>query len=183
MSGPEPAAVGAHDGPTVDVVNRSQVPDIDVERWARVAVETLEVERITNGHLDLTFIDPSDMAELNRVHMGHDGPTDVLSFPLDGDGGDADVFSMTDGDADDLPPVLLGDVVICPQVAIEQAPEHGGDPDTELTLLVVHGVLHLLGHDHAQSAEEAVMVERETGHLERYGLTHPGPVRPEPDRS
>lgn len=192
MSGLQPTAPGADDGPTVDADNRSQVPDVDVERWARVAVETLVAERITNGHLDLTFVDVAEMAELNRAHMGHDGPTDVLSFPLDGDDNHSDGRSTADrdtsgdhdvgSDAAGGPPVLLGDVVICPQVAMEQAPEHCGDLDTEIALLVVHGVLHILGHDHAESDDEAAMVERESEHLNRYGLTHPGPVRSEPNR-
>ena len=186
MSSPDETTVGVDGGPTVDVANRSEVPDVDVERWARVAVETLVVEQVDGGRLDLTFIDADEMAELNRIHMGHDGPTDVLSFPLDVDdgGADGDGFPMgLDGDDGDVPPVLLGDVVICPRVAIDQAPEHCGDPDTELTLLVVHGVLHIFGHDHAEPVEEAVMVERESVHLQRYGLTHPGPVRAESDRS
>lgn len=174
MSGEQPVAVGADGGPTVDVANRSQVSDLDLARWARVAVETLVAERIINGQLDLTFIDPAEMAELNRVHMGHEGPTDVLSFPLDADEGGATMIAR-DGDDGGGPPVLLGDVVICPQVAMEQAPEHCGDPDTELTLLVVHGVLHVLGHDHADTGEETAMIERESVHLHRYGLTHPGP--------
>lgn len=171
MSEAEPATVGSDGGPTVTADNRSGVGDLDVERWARVAADTLAAESIAGGHLDLTFIDVDEMAELNRTHMGHAGPTDVLSFPLDG--GD-------DAESDpDSPPVLLGDVVICPQVAVEQAPEHCGDPDTEFTLLVVHGVLHVLGHDHAEPDEESVMIGRETEHLGRYGMSHPGPVRPE----
>ncbi len=161
------------DGPTVDAENRSGLADVDVDRWARVAIATLRAEQISRGHLDLTFVDPDEMAELNRTHMGHDGPTDVLSFPLDDDLGGIDVGGGS------TPPVLLGDVVICPQVAIGQAADHCGDPDTELTLLVVHGVLHILGHDHAEPHEEAVMVAREAEHLQRYEMTHPGPVGPE----
>lgn len=188
MSGLQEATVGAEDGPTVAATNRSHVPDIDIEHWARVAVETLVAEHVTGGHLDLTFIDPVEMAELNHTYMGQDGPTDVLSFPLDGDAGPgvdrapvSPDLGGAGGGSTGSPPVLLGDVLICPQVATEQAPEHGGDPGTEFTLLVVHGVLHILGHDHAEPREEAVMVDREVVHLRRHGLTHPGPVRAEPD--
>ena len=59
------------------------------------------------------------------------------------------------------PPVLLGDVVLCPAIAAIAAPDHGGSLDDELALLVVHGVLHVLGHDHAEPDETAAMVERE----------------------
>lgn len=176
MSSGEPVTVGLGDGPTVEAANRSGDTGLELERWARIAVETLVEEAITSGHLDLTFVDPDEMAELNRAHMGHDGPTDVLSFPLDG-GSDLEPRSAEVGD--DLPPVLLGDVVICPQVAVAQAPDHCGDPQTEFTLLVVHGVLHVLGHDHAEPDEELAMVGRETQHLRRYGMIHPGPVRSE----
>ena len=164
-------------GPTVAVTDRSGQPDLDISRWTVVAEQTLRAENVVTGHLDLTFVAPVEMAELNREHMGHEGPTDVLSFPLD-DGFDGDDH----GNGPASPPVLLGDVVICPQVAQEQAPEHSGDIDTELTLLVVHGVLHILGHDHADPDEEAAMIAREAVHLGRHGMSHPGPARPEPPR-
>jgi probable rRNA maturation factor len=99
-------------------------------------------------------VDEAAMAELNQEHMGHEGPTDVLSFPIDGPA------AGPDG--------LLGDVVVCPSVARRQAPEHAGTYEDELALLVVHGVLHVLGHDHAEDDEAAVMREREAAHLQRF---------------
>lgn len=165
----------SNDGPTVNASNQSQGSEIDLDRWARVATETLEAEHVGRGHLDLLFVDPDEMAELNRRHMGHEGPTDVLSFPLDGEDIDID---GTESDENAMP-VLLGDVVICAQVAEEQAAGHCGDVQSELTLLVVHGVLHVLGHDHAGRDDSAAMVERETAHLARYRIAHPGPFSPE----
>jgi probable rRNA maturation factor len=95
------------------------------------------------------------MAELNTEHMGKDGATDVLSFPMD-----------------DVPmpgvPTLLGDIVICPAVAADQFSRHAGTFDDELALLLVHGVLHVLGHDHAEPDETAAMRGRELALLERY---------------
>ena len=193
-------SAGSGNGPTVEATNRSGVSDIDTDRWARVAVETLMVEEVARGHLDLTFVDQAEMTELNETHMGHPGPTDVLSFPIDGESGAEGMAEVSPGDITDdgedvtddgdpadptgniSLPLLLGDVVICPQVAFEQAPDHCGDSDTELTLLVVHGVLHVLGHDHREPGEEMAMVGRETEHLRRYGLIHPGPVGPESPR-
>ncbi len=81
--------------------------------------------------------------------MGKDGPTDVLSFPLD------------DGDPVPGVPALLGDVVICPDVALAQYAEHAGTFDDEIALLVVHGILHVLGHDHAEPDEAEIMRARE----------------------
>ena len=72
-------------------------------------------------------------------------------------------------------PVLLGDVVVCPAVAAEQAPSHAGTLDDELALLVVHGVLHVIGHDHADADEASLMRARELEHLQRHHWHGPVP--------
>ncbi len=158
---------------------------VDLVRWQEVARSTLELELEgdddADGRLDLIFVDPDTMAELNREHMGADHATDVLAFPLDGaiDDGEMDlVFPDTpDGDGPaGAPGRHLGDVVVCPQVARAQAGDHCGHEEAELTLLVVHGVLHVLGHDHAEDAERLVMQSRERLHLDRYGFRHPVPA-------
>jgi probable rRNA maturation factor len=130
---------------------------VDVDRWQQLAAAVIRDEG-ARGELTLTFIDRDEMHALNREHMGVDGPTDVLSFPLDA----ADVAVPVGV------PVLLGDVVVSPVVAAEQAPQHAGTLDDELALLVVHGVLHVLGHDHATTAETAAMHARERELLERH---------------
>jgi len=129
---------------------QSDVP-IDADHWAALARSVLAAEG-RSGELTLTFVDRAEIAELNLEHMGVDGPTDVLSFPLDADPSDAPAPGV---------PVLLGDVVICPAVAAEAAPEHAGTLDDELALLVVHGILHVVGHDHAEPDETARMRSRE----------------------
>ncbi len=120
---------------------------IDLERWRRLALDVLTTECAV-GELTLTFIDAADIAELNAEHMGKTGPTDVLSFPMD----DEPVEGV---------PTLLGDVVLSPAVARGQFAEHAGTIDDEIALLVVHGILHVLGHDHAEPAEAAEMRARE----------------------
>ena len=162
MSGLCRLEVEAHDETTDE--------GVDLARWQEVARSTLELELEGDddaaGRLDLIFVDPDTMAELNREHMGADYATDVLAFPLDGaDDGD-DELVIPEGL--DTPPRHLGDVVVCPQVARAQAPEHCGHPEAELTLLVVHGVLHVLGHDHAEPEEAAAMRAAEAAHLERF---------------
>jgi probable rRNA maturation factor len=139
----------------VTVVGRDDQGDapVDVERWAALATAVLDDED-AEGELNLLFVDEAAMAELNQQHLGHEGPTDVLSFPIDG--------------PDAGPDGLLGDVVVCPAVARRQAPEHAGTYEDELALLVVHGVLHVLGHDHAEDDEAAVMRAREVAHLQRF---------------
>lgn len=104
-------------------------------------------------HLAIAFVGEAEIHELNRDHRDRDKPTDVLSFPIDG------LDAAGSGDPDG--PGLVGDVVVCPSVAMAAAPSHAGRPDDEIALLVVHGALHLLGHDHAEADERAVMRGRE----------------------
>lgn len=141
--------------------------DIDIARWQALATAALRTEQ-AGGELTLTFIDRDEIAELNAEHMGKDGPTDVLSFPLDDE-------PMPGIDV----PVLLGDVVISPAVAAEQFASHAGTLDDELALLVVHGVLHILGHDHAEPDERALMRERELAllTLHHWGTDAPAGFR------
>jgi len=94
----------------------------------------------------LLLVDADTIAVLNEEHMGHDGPTDVLAFPID-----------EPGESVQGPPAILGDVVLCPAVAADQAPVNGHTTDQELAMLTVHGILHLLGWDHRDEQEETVM--------------------------
>jgi probable rRNA maturation factor len=152
-------------GVTVVVSDEQHDVSVDADRWARLATAVLEHEG-RDGELTLTFVDRDEMAMLNAEHMGESGPTDVLSFPLD----------SLDGDPSRLPgPVLLGDVVVCPAVADEAAPTHAGTLDDELALLVVHGILHVLGHDHAEPDETRLMRERERELLVTHHWRGPAP--------
>ena len=137
---------------------------LDAARWCRLAGDVIESEG-ARGELTLTFVDRDEITALNREHMGADGPTDVLSFPLD----------AADGAPTSDVPVLLGDVVVCPAVAAEQARRHAGSLDDELALLVVHGVLHVLGHDHADAEQAARMQARELDLLQRHHWDGPPP--------
>jgi probable rRNA maturation factor len=153
----------------VTVVPADEQADVvvDAGRWARLAAAVLTAEGRT-GELTLSFVDTDEIAALNAEHMGSAGATDVLSFPLDDVAGDA----LPDG----FGPVLLGDVVICPAVAAENAPTHAGTLDDELALLVVHGVLHIVGHDHAEPDETARMRAAELTHLIDHHWNGPAPA-------
>ncbi len=120
---------------------------VDTERLMRLAVFVLDDRRVPEAmEVSLLFVDVDAIAQLNAHHMHAHGPTDVLAFPIDLPG------ETTAGE-----PTILGDVVVCPQVAAEQAARHAVTADAEMELLVVHGLLHLLGHDHADPAERAEM--------------------------
>ncbi len=108
----------------------------------------------------LTLVGADAIAVLKSEHLGGDGPTDVLSFPLDGTG------PVADGE-----PWLVGDVVLCPSVAAAQAPTHAGTIEDELALLVVHGGLHLCGWDHDGADQQAAMWARERELLAGLGRT------------
>lgn len=158
---------------------------VDVERWQRLATAVLAAEGVRGlAELAVLFIAEHEMAELNEDYMGKSGPTDVLSFPIDA--AEAEVVlhnqppsrgpDRSPPDPADMP-LLLGDVVICPAVAAAQAPTHAGTLDDELALLVVHGVLHVLGHDHATADDAEAMRARERQLLEAHHWQGPAPAR------
>lgn len=164
--------------PRVIVANEQSVVDVDTQRWELLAAAVLVDERV-GGELTLTFVDADEIAALNAEHMGQSGPTDVLSFPLDTPDSAAAAAAMSgdvSGSAGGGVPTLLGDVVVCPEVARDAAASHAGTLDDELALLVVHGVLHVLGHDHAHDDDTARMRVRELELLERHHWGGPAPA-------
>jgi probable rRNA maturation factor len=135
----------------VTVVDDQDACAIDAARWAALARAVLTDEGVTGpAELALRFVGEGEISLLNETYLGHLGPTDVLSFPIEDD-------PRAAGPA----PVLVGDVVICPEVARRNAPGHAGTFDDEIALLVVHGVLHCLGMDHEVDAEAEAMEARE----------------------
>ena len=163
-------------------VDEQSAIDVDVERWVRLAEQVLDARKVpAGGELTLLFVDEPTMADLNERHMGASGPTDVLAFPIDDAGLEIGRWPDNGTTGPDRPgmgpddvPVLLGDVVVCPTVAARQAPEHagsphhGGDVTDEIALLVVHGILHILGMDHADEGETAEMQAIERDLLARF---------------
>lgn len=137
-----------------DVQTQRQV---DVARWERFARRLLEHEGIrSNAELGIAFVEEAEIAEMNERYLGRHGPTDVLAFPIDGPDRSASGADVLSG-----PPAVLGDVVICAEVAWRNAPAHAGSFDEEVALLIVHGILHLLGMDHDDDADAAAMERRE----------------------
>jgi probable rRNA maturation factor len=148
---------------------------VDVLRFVRLAQLVLTAERApTDAELSVIFVDEKAITDLNERFLDTTGPTDVLAFPLDDDvtpgGRQPDEGGRGPGsppEPTDLPTVL-GDVVVCPGVAQRQAPEHGRSLEEELSLLVVHGVLHLLDYDHAEPEEAERMRRRERELLAKF---------------
>ncbi len=148
---------------------------VELARWVDLATHVLVDSGVRGeAELSLLFVDEEVMAGMNERFMGVHGSTDVLSFPLDDpiDSGRWPDSGSTGPDREppDITelPMLLGDVVVCPSVAARQAPDHAGSYDDEVALLVVHGVLHVLGMDHADTEETAAMQARERDLLDRF---------------
>jgi len=136
--------------PRILVSNRQGIA-VDEPGLVALARDVLAGERFERSELSVSLVEPEEITRLHVEYMHEEGPTDVLSFPLDED----------DRDEDDVR--LLGDVVIAPVVA---AANHPDDSASEMRLLLVHGILHLLGHDHAEENERRAMwaiQERYTG--------------------
>ena len=124
---------------------------IDSEQLERLASAAMEREGLTPGELSVLITDDETVRELNRDHAGEDRPTDVLAFSLR----EGEDFPSPDG------VLRLGEVIISYPTALRQAAEAGRPVEAEIDHLLVHGVLHLLGYDHAEPAEAERMRERE----------------------
>lgn len=133
----------------IDINNESgaEADEVGLVALARFALDQLRIH--PQAELSLVLVDEATMADYHERFMDLPGPTDVMSFPMD---------ELRAPEEDEEPPLgLLGDIVLCPQVTARQAAENGREPDAEAEYLLIHGLLHLLGHDHAEPEEKAVM--------------------------
>lgn len=137
---------------SIEIANESGV-EVDTDAILAVARHALEEMGVNPlAELSVLLVDVGYMTELNHRWMGAEGPTDVLAFPMDE--GSVD---HGPGEINAAEPALLGDIVLCPEVAARQSTAAGHSAADELHLLTVHGVLHLLGYDHAEPEEEKEM--------------------------
>jgi probable rRNA maturation factor len=133
-------------------VNNETDAQINEIEFAELATFVLKQLHIAEGaELAIMFVDEPAMEQLHIQWMDEPGPTDVLSFPMD---------ELRPGTPDKpTPPGLLGDIVVCPSVAARQAVTAGHSAEEEMLLLTTHGILHLLGYDHAEPEEEKEMFD------------------------
>jgi probable rRNA maturation factor len=134
---------------SVEVNNESALPadEEELSRLGRFVLDSLYVH--PEAELSIILVDTEAIERLHIEWMDEPGPTDVLSFPMD---------ELRPGTAaKPTPPGVLGDIVICPQVAAEQAKKAGHPVSEEMLLLATHGILHLLGYDHAEPEEKEEM--------------------------
>jgi probable rRNA maturation factor len=134
---------------SIEISNESEV-EVDTNRVLKLAhFVRSELKLHPMVDVGVIFVDEAPMTELHIKWMDEPGPTDVLSFPMDELRPGSDEVPSPEG--------VLGDIVVCPQVAIAQAKTAGHEPINEMLLLITHGMLHLVGFDHAEPEEEAEM--------------------------
>jgi len=153
---------------TVSFADEQDDP-LPAEPLVALAQSVLEAEQLPDdAEVSLLLVSADHIAALNQEHMGRSGPTDVLSFPLE-DLRPGELPAVTGGG----PPLLLGDVMVCPAVVRANADEWGVPFEDEMALMVVHGILHLLGYDHAEDSEAERMETREREILVAAGRERP----------
>ncbi len=141
---------------SVDFSDSSGVEVPGPERFVRLLAQCAQAIGVEGeAECNLSFVSPEEITVLNEEHMHHEGPTDVLSFAISFE----PEFGLEI-------PRILGEILVCPQVAAANAPEHAGGSHNgsmqdEIALLVVHGLLHLSGMDHEIDEEAEVMESRE----------------------
>lgn len=136
---------------SIEVTNESgyQLDETEFARLARHAFEGMGVH--PQAELEIRFVTTDVMSELHVQWMDEEGPTDVLSFPMD------ELRPGVDGELSEEG--ILGSIVVCPVVAADQALTAGHSAEEEMLLLTTHGILHLLGYDHAEPEEEKEMFD------------------------
>lgn len=147
---------------SIEINNESGVP-VDESAVLRLATFVLDAMYIhPDADLSIVFADVATMEELHVQWMDEPGPTDVLSFPMD---------ELRPGSIERQTPAgLLGDIVVCPDVAAFQAAAAGHSTFAEMQLLITHGILHLLGFDHAEPEEHRQMFGLQDDLLARFAL-------------
>jgi probable rRNA maturation factor len=150
----------------IAITDRQKALKIDRRTLRRAATRALKLESVAAGRISLVFVDDAEMRALNARHLGHDYPTDVLSFLLDV--GDAEPLTGKPGRW------IEAEIIVSGDTAVRQAPRYGWSPYDELTLYVVHGLLHACGYDDHSPRDKVRMRRREREVLETLGFVIPG---------
>ncbi len=141
---------------TIEISNRQSAVEVDRERMQQAAESILRDAGVAEAHLSLAVVDDDTIHQLNRQYLDHDYPTDVLSFLLERDA-----------------ERLEGEVIVSAETAVRAAAEYSWPPGDELLLYVIHGTLHLVGHDDASPSERTAMQREERRYLVQFGLEPP----------
>ena len=165
---------------SVEVNNESGVviDERALTQLGRFVLDALRIDPL--AELSVLLVDPDTMAALHQQWMDLPGPTDVMAFPMDAADGPTERFdpSAPPGTDEARADAMLGDVVLCPAVAADQATSAGHSTEAELHLLCTHGILHLLGYDHGDPDEEREMFELQARLVQEWArVSKRGPIR------
>ena len=147
----------------IDVDNSSNfsIDEVSVKNYTKQMLQILKVN--TKSDISILFVNEDEMTKQHVRWMNESGPTDVMSFPMD------DIV-LQDSNLRKKQ-AILGDIIICPAVALKDAKEQGINPAYHLVFLLTHGVLHLLGQDHQEASQRVVMQKREQGIMNSLRIT------------
>jgi probable rRNA maturation factor len=147
----------------IDVDNSSNfsIDEVSVKNYAKQMLQILKVN--TKSDVSILFVNEDEMTKQHVRWMNESGPTDVMSFPMDN-------IVLQDSKLRKKQ-AILGDIIICPAVALKDAKEQGINPAYHLVFLITHGVLHLLGQDHQEASQRVVMQKREQGIMNSLRIT------------
>lgn len=142
---------------TIEITNRSGIAysEADLESLFQFGMTDLGLSQECD--LEVLLVDEEEMTQLHLKWMDEPGPTDVLTFPMD------EIRPHS------IEPGILGDIVICPQVAIRQAESAGHAFTHEISILAVHGLLHIVGYDHSEKKDEKEMFDLQESIVARWG--------------
>ncbi|MFT4287042.1 rRNA maturation RNase YbeY [Nocardioides sp.] len=147
---------------TIEILNESGYDGLDLDHFAKLARFVMDRMRVhPQAELCIKAVDQETIAELNEQWMEKEGPTDVLAFPMD---------ELRPGEIDEEPEEgVLGDLILAPAIAEQQGEKAGHGLVAELELLTTHGILHLLGYDHAEPEEHREMFDLQAALLQEWG--------------
>jgi len=154
----------------VFITNEQDEVEVDTDRLHQVTKIVLESENLDpSTEVSVICVDQSTMRSLNKQFLGIDEPTDVLAFPIDGEVEEESLDSAPGGRvaSPDEAPFVLGDVVVCPAVAKRHAEAYNVPYEEEMDMLLVHGLLHLIGYDHATDSDQILMESRQRALLKK----------------
>ena len=140
----------------IEFLNRSGLAYPEEKLISLLAFGISELDLSPECDLNVLLVDEAEMSELHMKWMNEPGPTDVLSFPMD----ELQPHSKEVG--------ILGDIVLCPAIALLQAEDAGHEFDDELSILSVHGLLHIVGYDHATAEDEKAMFTLQVSIIDRW---------------
>jgi len=147
----------------IDVDNSSNfsIDEVNVKNYVKQMLQILKVN--TKSDVSILFVNEDEMTKQHVRWMNEPGPTDIMSFPMD------DIV-LQDSKLRKKQ-AILGDIIICPGVALKDSKKQGINPAYHLVFLLAHGILHLLGQDHQEASQRVVMQKREQGIMNSLRIT------------